>query len=80
MAAAMNVDEFPTLCTASAIWQPQLRLTTLRPAKRQKPNDVEDGPKPHIPEKTPAQAAAITTQEGRQTASQAEAPTPVSMR
>ncbi|KAH7939724.1 hypothetical protein HPB52_016471 [Rhipicephalus sanguineus] len=82
MAAAMDVDEFPALGTATAAGQTQRRLTTLRPAKRPKPN--EDGSEPQvIPEKTLAQAAAITAptapaqqQEGRQT----DAPTPASMR
>ncbi|KAH7968173.1 hypothetical protein HPB52_006424 [Rhipicephalus sanguineus] len=67
---------------ASVDWQTQRRLTTLRPAKRPKPN--EDGSEPQaIPEKTLAQAAATTAptapaqqQEGRQT----DAPTPASMR
>ncbi|KAL3228388.1 hypothetical protein MRX96_048589 [Rhipicephalus microplus] len=79
MAAAIEVDEFPTLATASATGQPQRRLTTLRPAKRPKPNDAEDGNESHLPEKASAQVAAITSQEGRQAASQAEAPTQVSM-
>ncbi|KAH7939808.1 hypothetical protein HPB52_017674 [Rhipicephalus sanguineus] len=82
MAAAMDVDEFPALGTATAAGQTQRRMTTVRPAKRPKPN--EDGPEPQvIPEKTLAQAAAITAptapaqqQEGRQT----DAPTPASMR
>ncbi|KAH7971777.1 hypothetical protein HPB52_002761 [Rhipicephalus sanguineus] len=82
MAAAMDVDEFPALGTATAAGQTQRRMTTLRPAKRPKPN--EDGPEPQvIPEKTLAQAAAITApkapaqqQEGRQT----DAPTLASMR
>ncbi|KAH7944482.1 hypothetical protein HPB52_020185 [Rhipicephalus sanguineus] len=82
MAAAMDVDEFPALGTATAAGQTQRRMTTLRPAKRPKPS--EDGPEPQvIPEKTLAQAAAITAptapaqqQEGRQT----EAQTPASMR
>ncbi|KAL3246418.1 hypothetical protein MRX96_017880 [Rhipicephalus microplus] len=80
MAAAMEEDEFPTLATASATEQPQRRLTTLRPAKRQKPNDAEDGLESHIPEKTQAQEASITMQEGRPAASPVEAPTKVSMR
>ncbi|KAH7939415.1 hypothetical protein HPB52_012233 [Rhipicephalus sanguineus] len=82
MAAAMDVDEFPALGTATAAGQTQRRLTTLRPAKRPKPN--EDGSEPQVmPEETLAQAAAITAptapaqqQEGRQT----DAPTPASMR
>ncbi|KAH7982216.1 hypothetical protein HPB52_003446 [Rhipicephalus sanguineus] len=82
MAAAMDVDKFPALGTATAAGQTQRRMTTLRPAKRPKPN--EDGPEPQvIPEKTLAQAAAITApaalaqqQEGRQT----DAPTPANMR
>ncbi|KAH7940274.1 hypothetical protein HPB52_022594 [Rhipicephalus sanguineus] len=82
MAAAMDVDEFPALSTATAAGQTQRRMTTLRPAKRPKPS--EDGPEPQvIPEKTLAQAAAITAptasaqqQEGRQT----DAPMPASMR
>ncbi|KAH7944578.1 hypothetical protein HPB52_021395 [Rhipicephalus sanguineus] len=44
MAAAMDVDEFPALGTATAAGQTQRRMTTLRPAKRPKPN--EDGPEP----------------------------------
>ncbi|KAH8022731.1 hypothetical protein HPB51_002765 [Rhipicephalus microplus] len=80
MVVAMEVDEFSTLATALATEQPQRRLTTLRPAKRQKPNDAEDGLESHIPEKTQAQEASITMQEGRQAASQVEAPTKVCMR
>ncbi|KAL3197689.1 hypothetical protein MRX96_014608 [Rhipicephalus microplus] len=80
MAAAMEVDEFPTLATASAAEQPQRRLTTLRPANRKKPNDAEDGPESYIPGKTQAQEASITMQEGRPAASPVEAPTKVSMR
>ncbi|KAL3245345.1 hypothetical protein MRX96_018058 [Rhipicephalus microplus] len=80
MAAAMEGDEFPTLATASATRQSQRRLTTLRPPKRPKPNDAEDGQESHLPEKAPAQVAAITTQEGRQAASLAGTPTQVSMR
>ncbi|KAH7934876.1 hypothetical protein HPB52_001700 [Rhipicephalus sanguineus] len=45
MAAAMDVDEFPTLGAAPAAGQTQCRLTTLHPAKRLKPN--EDGPEPN---------------------------------
>ncbi|KAL3209360.1 hypothetical protein MRX96_038228 [Rhipicephalus microplus] len=80
MAAAMEVDEFPTLATASTTGQPQRRLTTLHPAKRPKPNDAGDNQESHLPEKALVQVAATMTQERRQAASQAEAPTQVSMR
>ncbi|KAH8035974.1 hypothetical protein HPB51_014331 [Rhipicephalus microplus] len=79
MAAALEVDEFPTLATTSATGQPQRRLTTLRPAKRPEPNDAVDDQESHLPEKAPAQVAATTTTEGRHAASQAVAPTQVSM-
>ncbi|KAH7961485.1 hypothetical protein HPB52_009366 [Rhipicephalus sanguineus] len=81
MAAAMDVDEFPTLGKAPATGQTQRRSTTLRPPKRPKPSDAEDWPEPHeTPEKTPAQATAITALEGQAGDRQADVQTPASMR
>ncbi|KAH7976941.1 hypothetical protein HPB52_021754 [Rhipicephalus sanguineus] len=79
MAAAMDVGEFPTLGAAPASGQTQRRLTTLRPAKRLEPS--EDGPEPNvIPEKTLAQATAITAPAEQQEGRQADAQTPARMR